>query len=293
MFSFFKSIFSSIFGRMSAGLSALFKKTIVDEQTLRDLETLLIEADVGIATTKFILTKVKEQLGSGTHNGKALHDALKKVLSEMLNAPALVDSSIYVLVGVNGSGKTTAAAKLAAREKSKGKKVLLVAADTFRAAGMSQLQEWANRIEVDCVGGNPSQDPASVVYAGMQQFKTRDYDTVIIDTAGRLQTKVNLMKELEKVKKVIQTQAGTASIATYLTIDAMLGQNSLDQARLFHESAHLDGAILTKMDGTGKGGIIFALKHQIGIPVRYISFGETIDALMPFNADEFVNKILS
>ena len=198
-----------------------------------------------------------------------------------------------MLVGINGSGKTTLAAKLAYHAKSKGKKVLLVAADTFRAAAQEQLGLWAQKLNADIELGKQGQDPASVVFAGCQRYKQQGYDTLIIDTAGRLQTKTNLMKELEKIKRVIGQQVPNQTINTILTVDSMLGQNSLEQARIFHESTKLDAIALTKMDGTGKGGIVFAIADELGIPVAYITYGEAIEHLKIFDADEYVQNLIN
>ena len=220
---------------------------------------------------------------------------------------------IILLVGVNGSGKTTLAAKLAYQAKREnpstpfdcaqdrlrqssglgtGKKVLLVAADTFRAAAQEQLAGWAHKLGVDIVTGSQNQDPASVVFAGCKKFKDENYQTLIIDTAGRLQTKTNLMKELEKIKRIITQQLPNLPVTTLLTIDAMIGQNSLEQARIFHESTSVSGLALTKMDGTGKGGIIFTIAAELNLPILLVSFGESPEQLKYFDAQEYVQALL-
>jgi len=200
--------------------------------------------------------------------------------------------SAILFVGINGGGKTTAIAKMANQLKSDGKKVLLAAADTFRAAATEQLEEWAVRVGVDIVIGKEKQDPASVVYQACEKFKNENYDYLIVDTAGRLQTKINLMNELAKLKRVIEKILGADRVTMLLTVDAMLGQNSFEQARIFNESAHLDGIVLTKMDGTGKGGIVFAIVQELKIPVAYITFGENLEAIKRFDAQEYVKDLL-
>ncbi len=288
---------------------------------------LLLSADTGVQTTRTIITKLKEQFNRGEiQEGKDLQTALADILLDILkeservknitvrmdstssprtvinpsDRPELVEgfdrsseqSNIYLLVGINGSGKTTFAAKLAHKLSQEGKKVLLIAADTFRAAALEQLTCWAEKTGTDIVLGTPQQDPASVVFQGCEKFKQENFDALIIDTAGRLQTKVNLMKELEKIKKVIHKHLPDAPINTLLTIDAMLGQNSFNQAQLFNESTDVTGVVLTKMDGTGKGGIVFGIAHELNIPVAYISFGEQADQMRLFNAQEYVQELL-
>ncbi|MBT6528914.1 signal recognition particle-docking protein FtsY, partial [bacterium] len=206
---------------------------------------------------------------------------------------SISECRVFLLVGVNGSGKTTLAAKLAHRLQKEGKSVMLVAADTFRAAAQDQLEVWGTRLNVPVVRGIDGQDPASVVFQGCKEAKENNIDAVIVDTAGRLQTRVNLMKELEKINKVIERHFPNELICTLLTVDAMLGQNSLEQARLFQESTQLDGIVLTKMDGTGKGGIAFAIAHTLKISVQAISFGETVEDLRQFDAQAFVQELVN
>jgi len=202
-------------------------------------------------------------------------------------------SRIHVLVGINGSGKTTFAGKLAHFYKQQGKKVLLVAADTFRAAAPEQLAQWSERSGVGIVLGKQNQDPASVVFAGCERFKQELFDILIIDTAGRLQTKANLMNELAKIKRTIDKQLPNEPINVLLTIDSMLGQNSFEQAKIFKESTQVNGIVLTKMDGTGKGGIVFGIAQELGIPVAYVAFGEQADQFAPFNAENYVEELLN
>lgn len=260
---------------------------------MQELERILISADTGIKTTTHLISALKKKLPPHA-DGQALKKILQAELLQLLTTTSYSDDcSVFLLVGINGSGKTTTVAKLAYRAQQKGKKVLLVAADTFRAAATEQLESWASRLHADIVTGKENQDPASVVFAGITQFKQGNYDVLIIDTAGRLQTKTNLMKELEKIKRVITSQLPHHTICTLLTIDAMLGQNSLQQAKLFHESTQLNGIILTKMDGTGKGGIVFAIVHELKIPIAFISYGEQPDQLKFFNTQEYVHDLLN
>lgn len=295
MFGFIKKTFNKIYEQVTSKIKGLFSRSSIDTDTLHELEKILLSADTGYSTTRMIIDKLSKSHQSGHLNsGVQLHEQLKKILIEVLqtNHP-YNDSSIFLLVGINGSGKTTCAAKLAARCKNLGKRVLLVGADTFRAAATAQLKVWADRIGVPIMEGQTGQDPASVIFAGCQKYKAENFDVLIIDTAGRLQTKINLMHELEKIRKVIGKQLPDAQVTTLLTIDSMLGQNSLDQARLFHESTPLDGIILTKLDSTAKGGIIFAVSHELHVPVAYISTGESIDTFAPFDPVIFIDDLLA
>jgi fused signal recognition particle receptor len=228
---------------------------------------------------------------SGTDLQKALAHELETLLTKTTYAHDSAD--IILLVGINGSGKTSAAGKLANQYRLQGKPVILTAADTFRAAAVEQLRVWAERTQSTFISGKDGQDPASVVFAGLDAYAQKPESTLIIDTAGRLQTKVNLMRELEKIRTIITKKAPQARVKTLLTVDAMLGQNSFDQAKLFHESTHLDGIILTKMDGTGKGGIIFSITETFSIPVAFITFGETITDIQPFDPHAFISDLLT
>jgi len=295
MFSFIKNALQKIYSQVTGKLQTLFSRKTLDEATLKELELLLISADTGVKTTRIIIDNLKRQWQNGTiKEGDDLKKALEQELLAILGTPkAIPASSIYLLVGINGSGKTTFAGKLSCALHKEGKKVLLVAADTFRAAAAEQLKQWAHKTNAAIIAGKEGQDPASVVFAGCEQFKAQNFDALIIDTAGRLQTKTNLMKELEKIRKIIGRQLPDQTICTLLTIDAMLGQNSFEQATLFHESTQLDGIVLTKMDGTGKGGIVFAITHQLKIPVAFIAYGEQPDQLKKFNAQEYVQELLN
>jgi fused signal recognition particle receptor len=295
MFNFIKNSLKKIYQAVTGKLAGLFGKKTVDAETLKELELILLQADTGVPTTRTIINQIREQQKLGLiEHGSALKDALEVSLLEILtHRKAPQETPITLLVGINGSGKTTFAAKLAQHAAKQGHKVLLVAADTFRAAAPEQLNSWAQRTGADTITGKPGQDPASVVFAGCAAFKQGNYDRLIIDTAGRLQTKVNLMHELEKIKRSINKQLPELAITTLVTIDSMLGQNSFEQAKLFHESTDLSGIVLTKMDGTGKGGIVFAIAHQLEIPVAYISYGEQPEDFKPFDAAEYVRNLLA
>lgn len=294
MFNFIKNTLTKVYSTCTSKFSALFNRTTVDESLIKELERILIEADTGFKTTQQIIKEIQDQSDAGTiQDGNQLRTALEQQLLKILNnttPPKPTD--IYLLIGVNGSGKTTFAAKLAQQEKNSDKSVLLVAADTFRAAAQEQLTSWAQNISADIEVGTFNQDPASVVYMGCQRFKQDGYQTLIIDTAGRLQTKINLMKELEKIKRVITQQLPERSIHTILTVDAMLGQNSFEQARIFNECTKIDSIALTKMDGTGKGGIVFAIAQELSLPVSYITFGEQVDQIKSFNAKEYIDGLI-
>ena len=286
MFNFLKKAFKTVYNQVTSKLRTLFDLQTIDQETLKQLEKILIEADTGIHTTRSILKELQtHSLSDGKDLEKALYALLKKSLQ---THPYIPKADIYLLVGINGSGKTTFTAKLANLKK----KPLLVAADTFSAAATEQLTNWATKLSADIITGTDNQDPASVVFKGCQHYLTDNYDALIIDTAGRLQTKTNLMKELEKIRKIISKQLPDKKVSTLLTIDAMLGQNSFDQAKLFKESTDVDGIVLTKMDGTGKGGIVFSITEQLKIPIAYISFGEQLDQLAPFNPEEYLSTLL-
>lgn len=294
MFNFLKNTLGSIYNQFTSKVRSLFSRTSIDTDTLNELEKILIEADTGIDTTRKLIKNLKEEITSGKiSQGIELEQALSSQLKELLaQKPYEQNATIYLLVGINGSGKTTFASKLATQFYKQGKKVLFVAGDTFRAAATQQLDVWAKRIGIDIIIGKENQEPASVIFTGCEAFKTGKYDILIIDTAGRLQTKVNLMKELEKIRRIIDKQLPDQKIATLLTIDSMLGQNSLEQAKIFHESTQLDGIILTKMDGTGKGGIVFSINQLLHVPIAYISYGEQPDQMKPFNPNDYVDSLL-
>lgn len=291
MFGFLKDKINKIFSAISSRMGSLFSLTSVDEKSLDELQKILTEADFGYSFSRKIIEKLKSK--SGLSSGSDLKNELRSILNEALGECKFSsEGSIFLLVGINGTGKTTFCAKLANYYKKQGKKVLLVAADTFRAAAVEQLKMWAQNIGIDIVTSQ-SQDPAAVVFEGAQKFKAGGYDILIVDTAGRLQTKSNLMAELSKIKKVLSKQLPENNVVTLQTIDSMLGQNSFDQARVFNEATKVDGIVLTKFDGTGKGGIIFKICDEIKVPVAYISYAETIDSFDKFDSEFYLDKILS
>jgi len=297
MFNFIKNKLTKVYNQFTSKVNTIFSKKQINESSLKELEIILLSADTGIKTTRTIVEQLKEQHKQGKiQEGESLKAALEKQLLEILSLQAKpelsTDQKVYLLVGINGSGKTTFAAKLANKYKQNGKKVLLVAADTFRAAATEQLEKWARSTGVEIITGTENQDPASVVFKGCEKYKAENFDVIIIDTAGRLQTKINLMKELEKIKKIIKRHLPNETINTLLTIDAMLGQNSLEQAKIFHEATDVSGIILTKMDGTAKGGIVFAISQELGIPILFISFGEKLEQFKLFDAQEYVSELL-
>ena len=295
MFSFIKNKLQRIFSTVTSKLGSFFSRTIIDTAALKELEILLISSDVGVATTRLIIAALKKQIGSGVIDGAQLKLLMHTILLDILTKYPFSDmdkQNIFLFVGINGSGKTTSIGKLAHKYTQQGKKVLLVAADTFRAAAPEQLNQWALTSKADILCGKDGQDPASLVFQGCEKFKNEQYDILIIDTAGRLQTKINLMHELTKIKRSVQKQLPDHTVTTLLTIDAMLGQNSFEQAKLFKESTDVAGIILTKMDGTGKGGIVFAIAQQLAIPVAFLMFGEQFDHIKTFNSEAYVTELL-
>lgn len=294
MFNFIKKSLKRVYDSVTSKLQGLFGLASVDEGTLSQLEKILLEADLGVKTTKGIIAKLKSTAQSGgLQTGAELQNQLQGLLiNQFNNLPQIELGNVILLVGINGSGKTTLASKLAHYYKNQNKKVLFVAADTFRAAAVEQLDNWGTKLGVDVVQGVANQDPASVVYAGCEKFKNENYDVVIVDTAGRLQTKTNLMQELGKVKRVVSKVIPNEQVSTLLTVDAMLGQNSFVQAQEFNEAVDLSGVVLTKMDGTGKGGIVVAIAQQLNLPVVFISFGEQPEDLKLFDAQEYVRDLI-
>ncbi len=296
MFSFIKNTLKKIYSGVTSQIASLFGRDIIDHELLKELEVILLSADTGVGTTRSIITQLKEKQAAGQiTEGQSLKAALHQILLSILSKPATpdMDGNVFILVGINGSGKTTLASKLAHHYAVQGKKVLLVAADTFRAAATEQLNQWAIKIGVAIECGTENQDPASVIFKGCEQFVKKAYDILIIDTAGRLHTKSHLMNELAKMKRVIDKKLPKEKIHTLLTIDGMLGQNSFEQAKLFKTCTNVNGIVLTKMDGTGKGGIVFAIADELAIPIWYLTFGEQIDQLKEFDRNEYVTNLLN
>jgi fused signal recognition particle receptor len=273
-------------------------RTEIDRQTLDDLEATLIGADLGTATTHEVLEALREkadrkQIGNVNDLKRLLKDELLNLLNRAGLEPvkAVEPPEVIVVVGVNGTGKTTTIGKLAHLFRGQGKSVLLTAADTFRAAAIEQLEVWGTRTGAEVIKTRPGGDPAAVLFDALQAAKARSTDYVIVDTAGRLHTKSNLMEELSKMRRTAQRIVPGAPHETLLVMDATTGQNGLQQAKLFTESAGVTGIVLTKLDGTAKGGIVVAISRELGVPVRYVGVGEKAGDLLPFDAQQFVDSL--
>jgi fused signal recognition particle receptor len=282
------------FGRLASLLGA----SQIDGQLWDELEALLIQADLGPRITSEIIHDLQGAVrAKGLTRADQLQAALKMNLRGRLQEPPPIDASakpfVILVVGVNGSGKTTSIAKLAARFCDEGRSVLLGAADTFRAAATEQLQEWGRRLKLEVVAGAPDSDPGAVAYQAVQAGTARRADTVIIDTAGRLQTRFNLMEELKKVQRVIGKAMPGAPHAVWLVLDATTGQNALSQARAFQEAVGATGVILAKLDSSARGGMAFAIQRELALPILFVGLGEKLEDLRPFDPDEFVNGILA
>ncbi len=303
-----------IFARFKRGLSKtrhqlgdgigrlLLGKKEISPELLEELETLLISADLGIETTQTVLKQLADELERNKlSDGDTVYEALKTQLQNIVSkgaqplSLATEDGSPFVIlmVGVNGAGKTTTIGKLAKQFQQQGKKVMLAAGDTFRAAAVEQLHVWGERNDITVIAQHTGADSASVIYDAFAAAKARNIDVLIADTAGRLHTQNNLMEELKKVKRVLHKIDPKAPHETMLILDASIGQNALTQARQFHEAVHLTGITMTKLDGTAKGGIVFAIANDLGIPFRYLGVGEGIEDLRPFDAAQFVGAIFN
>lgn len=266
------------------------------EARIADLEEVLLTADVGFKVTQALVEKLRprvRELADADALRRALRDEMAAILADGGQAPPDVKPCVILVAGVNGVGKTTTIGKLAYRYRQAGQKVLLVAADTFRAAATEQLQRWAERVGVGLVHHQSGADPSAVAYDGLKAAVARDVDVVIIDTAGRLHVKAHLIEELKKIVRVIGREMPGAPHEALLVIDATTGQNAINQARVFCEALPLTGIVLTKLDGTAKGGAVLAIRSELGIPIRYIGFGETLPALAPFDAGAFVDALLA
>ena len=266
----------------------------LDDDFYEDLTDILIMADVGVKTTEMAVNRLREKCKAEKIGDPAkAREALKDILVDILSAePMKLESPMVLLIiGVNGVGKTTSIGKLASRMKTMGRRVIICAADTFRAAAAEQLTVWAQRADVPIVKQKEGADPAAVVYDGIQAAKGRHADILLVDTAGRLHNKAHLMEELKKISRVVERDFPEAVVKALLVIDATTGQNGLAQAKMFGEVANLDGIVLTKLDGTAKGGIAVAIRSEMGLPVRYIGLGEQLDDMQPFDARQFVDAI--
>lgn len=299
----------SIFSRWREGLSRTSKAAFgqiasvlgtseITNDTWDDLEALLIQADLGIETTSSVLEALKRiTRAEGLIRASELTDALKSELRSRLVTPPPLNfenkPTIILVVGVNGSGKTTTIAKLSARFVAEGRTVLLGAADTFRAAAMDQLQVWGDRLNVSVVAGAPESDPGAVAFNAVQSGLARAMDIVMIDTAGRLHTRFNLMEELKKVNRVVGKALEGAPHAVWLVLDATTGQNALQQARSFKDAVNVSGVILSKLDSSARGGMAFAIQRELGLPILFAGLGEKPEDLTPFDPDAFVDGILA
>ena len=297
------------FGRLVAGLTktrdnivsgidAVFRGfSKIDEEFYEELEEILIMGDLGVKATEAILDDLRDKVKENHIKDPAeckqlLIDSIKEQMKVEETAYRFEnEKSVVLVIGVNGVGKTTTVGKLAGKLKSQGKKVVLAGADTFRAAAGDQLKEWANRSGVDMIGGTEGADPGSVVYDATVAAKARNADVLLVDTAGRLHNKKNLMNELGKINRILEKEYPEAYRETLVVLDATTGQNALVQAREFSDVAKISGIVLTKMDGTAKGGIAVAIQSELAVPVKYIGVGETIDDLQKFDSDEFVNAL--
>ncbi|PID84635.1 MAG: signal recognition particle-docking protein FtsY [Chloroflexi bacterium] len=272
----------------------------ITEETWEDLEALLIQADVGVPTTIELVTNMRERVErDGLYQTEqlvtAMKDEMRTIITDSppfeMEAPRQL--TVTMVVGVNGSGKTTTIGKLAHRYQGEGKKVMVAAGDTFRAAAIDQLKVWGERADVPVISGQPGGDPAAVAYDAIRATRARGYDLLFVDTAGRLHTKFNLMKELEKVYSVCRRSVHAAPHDVLLVLDAPTGQNALVQAQKFKESVNVTGVILTKLDGTAKGGMVFAIYRELGLPVRFIGTGERIEDLAPFDPEQFIEGLFA
>ena len=281
-------------------IGSIFQNREWDEQSLEEMEENLLTADVGVKATQKLMETLRGLTPSGSEDlardmSSQLQQAMVKLLQDSAAAPRLEALSVrpwvVLFLGVNGVGKTTTIGKLAAQYKADGKKVLLVAGDTFRAAAVEQLEAWGRRAGAELIKHRAGSDPSAVVYDGMQAAKSRGSDVLLIDTAGRLHTKVHLVEELKKIRRVIAREQPGAPHETLLVLDATTGQNGLQQAKIFKEATEIDGIVLTKLDGTAKGGVIISIQEELGVSVRYIGVGEDVEDLQPFEAERFVEAL--
>lgn len=283
------------FGR----IVSVFGGSEVTQETWDDLEALLIQADVGVETSQLVSERLRKAVQEqGIITTAEFHQALSSILRGLLLPPVELDidshqPAVILLVGVNGSGKTTTAAKLGSLFTQRGKKVLLAAGDTYRAAAIDQLQVWGERLKLPVIAGQPDSDPGAVAYDAVQAAAARGMDILLIDTAGRLHTRYNLMEELKKVNRVVGKALPGAPHAVLLVLDATTGQNALLQARAFQQAVHVNGVILTKLDSSARGGMAFAIQKELGLPIYYAGLGEKPEDLQPFDRDEFVKNILA
>jgi len=300
---FFKRLVSGLTktrDNIVSGIDSIFSGfSSIDEDFYEEIEEILVMGDIGIVTTSAIIQDLKEKVKENkikepSECKRLLIESIKEQLNVGETAYEFeTQKSVVLIIGVNGVGKTTSVGKLAGKLKEQGKKVVLAAADTFRAAAAEQLTEWANRAGVDIVKGQEGADPAAIVYDAAQAAKARNTDVLLCDTAGRLHNKKNLMEELRKINRVLEREYADVYRETLVVLDGTTGQNALAQAREFKEVADITGIILTKLDGTAKGGIAVAIQAELGIPVKYIGVGESIDDLQKFDSEQFVNALFN
>ena len=286
---------AAVVGQIDSMLKSFTK---IDEELFEELEELLVMGDVGVATSEKICTELRARVKKeGITDPAQITTLLEETVSEMLKGGEELDistsPSIILVIGVNGVGKTTTIGKLANNLSKQGKKVMLAAADTFRAAAIEQLDIWAQRSNCEIIKQNEGSDPAAVIYDAISAAKARHADVIICDTAGRLHNKKHLMDELAKINRVIDRELPDASKEKLLVLDATTGQNAVNQAEQFREATGITGIVLTKLDGTAKGGVVLAIKEGLGIPVKYIGVGEQIDDLQPFNSDDFAKALFA
>ncbi len=298
--SFFEKLKQGLIKTKNAFLGKIndvFKSFVrIDEDFFDELEEILISADVGVNTTEYILDELRERIRDTRQNDsesvkKFLMDILLETVGEAEELRLNTKPSVIFVIGVNGVGKTTSIGKISAELKRQGKKVVVAAADTFRAAAADQLAVWCDRAKVELVRQAAGADPASVVYDAIQAVKARSGDVLIVDTAGRLHNKKNLMDELAKMNRVIQRELPDCDVETLLVLDAATGQNGISQAKEFQNAADITGLVLTKLDGTAKGGVVLSIKRELGFPVKFIGVGEQIDDMKPFEPEEFVHAL--
>ena len=284
---------NALFGQIDEVLKAFVR---VDDDLLDELEELLIMSDVGAGATEEIIERLRDEVKAGRLKERdQVIDTLKSILEEMIGEGGRLDLSgaptVILVIGVNGAGKTTSIGKISNRLIQSGKKVVVAAADTFRAAAIDQVAVWCERSGAELVKQNEGSDPAAVVFDAISYAKRRGADVLIVDTAGRLHNKKNLMNELEKINRVISRELPNASRENLLVLDATTGQNAVLQAKEFKNAAEITGLVLNKLDGTAKGGIVLSIKRELGIPVKFIGVGEKIDDMQPFNAEEFISAL--
>jgi fused signal recognition particle receptor len=300
---------ADIFNKWKEGLARTRKTTFgrianllgtseIDADTWDDLEALFIQADMGLETTEEVIEALRQRVtDEGLTHADELKEAMHQELRERLEAPPSLEfpeiPSVIMIVGVNGSGKTTNMAKLGKRFQAQGKRVIFGAADTFRAAAVEQLQIWGERLDVSVIAGQSGGDPGAVAYDTVQSANARDIDIVLIDTAGRLHTRFNLMEELKKVYRVVGKAKPGAPHAVWLVMDATTGQNALHQARAFKDAVQVTGVVLAKLDSSARGGMAFAIQRELGLPILYAGLGEAADDLEPFDPDAFISGILA